>query len=237
MKKIKESDKGSLAELFLKNFINAIIERESLKYKEEYEDIKNNIKKQFPRQIQRTTEKIDTITPHALEDLTEQLQHINPQIRSMSQISQEQAIPSMMNQNQTRQNFQFQPSMFPAAQNPTQKTSQQPKYINSSLSPLGKLIPFLKDPSIKNIECRGPNKNILVTKRGVKQVTQINLESNEIESIMKEVSEKTRIPIIQGLFKAALGNLIFSAVISDFVGTSFNIEKIPSPLPPRPIFR
>lgn len=88
-----------------------------------------------------------------------------------------------------------------------------------------KIYPFLSDPQVQSVECKGPGKPLLVLKRGIIQVTNIILTDEEINSLIKSVSEKTRIPIIPGLFKALFGNLIITAVISEFVGTRFIIEK------------
>ena len=90
---------------------------------------------------------------------------------------------------------------------------------------LGKITPLLNERSISSIECPGPNKNLLVFKGGTIEATPIILTQNEIDEIMEEISAITRIPIVQGVFKAAITNLIFTAVISEFVGTRFLIEK------------
>jgi hypothetical protein len=42
---------------------------------------------------------------------------------------------------------------------------------------------------------------------------------------MSSISEQTKIPLIPGIFKAVLNNLIITAVLSDYVGTRFIIQK------------
>ena len=69
------------------------------------------------------------------------------------------------------------------------------------------------------------NKPIIINKSGTILTTNITLSKNEIDSIIEEFSTKTRIPLIQGTFKALLGNLLITAVISEFVGTRFLIQK------------
>jgi len=93
-------------------------------------------------------------------------------------------------------------------------------------TPIIKLVPFLNDPAVLGIECPGPGKNILVHKFGAIQTTPVVLMQKEIDEIMKNFSERTRIPIIQGVFKAALDNIIVTGIVSEFVGTRFYIEKI-----------
>ena len=91
---------------------------------------------------------------------------------------------------------------------------------------------ILEDPGVLTIECPGPNKKLLVFKSGKIQSTDLNLTADEINNIMKDISEKTRIPLMSGVFKAAYGNLIITSVMSEFVGTRFIIQKKPQ-MPPQ----
>lgn len=93
------------------------------------------------------------------------------------------------------------------------------------INSLAKIDSLLNDSAVQTIECPGPGKQILVYKAGVIQTTNLSLASEEINNVMKEISEKTRIPIVSGIFKAAFGDFITTAVISDFVGTRFMIQK------------
>jgi len=90
---------------------------------------------------------------------------------------------------------------------------------------LGKIDQIMQDPAVISLECPGPGKNILVNRSGSIQTTPITLSQEEINETMKQISERTKIPLISGLFKAALGNLIITAVISEFVGTRFILQK------------
>lgn len=92
-------------------------------------------------------------------------------------------------------------------------------------SPMQKISHLLEDQYVKSIECKGPGKPIVVLKSGIIQVTNIILSKEEIDSIMKEFSNQTKIPLMEGLFKAVLNNLSITSVISEFVGTRFVIEK------------
>jgi type IV secretory pathway ATPase VirB11/archaellum biosynthesis ATPase len=88
-----------------------------------------------------------------------------------------------------------------------------------------KLDQFLQDPGVLTIECPGPEKPVVIYKDGVIQPTNVSLSLDEIESIMKEISDKTRIPLQRGTFKAALHKFVITAVMSDFIGTKFIIQK------------
>jgi len=90
---------------------------------------------------------------------------------------------------------------------------------------LGKLTILLLDPSVISVECPGPAKPVLVNRFDTMQTTNIILTADEINGIMKILSERTRIPLITGVFKVAFGNFITTAVVSEFVGTRFVIQK------------
>ena len=121
----------------------------------------------------------------------------------------------------------------PALQRP-QITKQQRALISVEPEPqarpegfaLGKLGPLLKDTSIQSIECPGPGKNLLIKRYNKINITKIILNQAEVSSIINDFSEKARIPITGGILKAAVGDLVISAVVSEFVGSRFIINKI-----------
>lgn len=90
---------------------------------------------------------------------------------------------------------------------------------------LGKITMFLNDPTVISVECPGPEKNIHINRAGRIQTAPIALTTEEIETIMHEISDRTRIPLTQGLFRAVMQEYLITAVISEFVGTRFIIQK------------
>jgi hypothetical protein len=90
---------------------------------------------------------------------------------------------------------------------------------------LGKLSALISEPRIQQIECPGENKELLIKKNDVIQKTSVSLAKSEIKKIVSEFSKATRIPVVGGVFKVAFKNLIMTAIISDFVGTRFVIQK------------
>jgi hypothetical protein len=54
---------------------------------------------------------------------------------------------------------------------------------------------------------------------------QLALSENEILSILKEFSERTKVPLIPGVFKALYNNLLITAIVSESAGNRFIIEK------------
>lgn len=114
------------------------------------------------------------------------------------------------------------------------ETQKMPEGTTASV--LERLNPILSNPAVQSINCPGPDKNLLVTRMGATQSIPISFTTNEINEFMKDISEKTRIPLLPGLFKVVFQNLIITAVVSEFVGTKFIIEKrAPQTLPQMPI--
>lgn len=91
---------------------------------------------------------------------------------------------------------------------------------------LGKLNPLIKDPLVKNIECFGPDQNIIVNGTMGSKPTGIMLSNDEINDVMERFSRATKIPFTEGVFKVVAGKLIFSAIISNVVGSKFIIRKM-----------
>ena len=113
------------------------------------------------------------------------------------------------------------------ANEPKMQTNSLSLEINNSQSPFEKINQILKDPYVLGIECPGPNKNIVVHKPEKNEASPIKLTKEEIDTIIEDISKKTRIPLLGNTFKAAIGNIIISAVISEIVGKRFIIEKKP----------
>jgi len=97
----------------------------------------------------------------------------------------------------------------------------RPKELN-----LGKLEPILNDPMIQTVECPGPGKNLLVNKFGKINVTKIVLTREDINEIISNFSNLAQIPLLDGILKAAVGNLMISAVSSEIVGSRFILNRI-----------
>jgi hypothetical protein len=139
-----------------------------------------------------------------------------------------------------------QPQMKPIPKQPQKTKLDQYRVIGtSSIIPpaysdqgfvdtlnLGKLEPILRDPSVSSVEVPGPGKNILVNKSGSIQTTQFSLNEDEIDSMITDVSNKTRIPVSQGIYKTAVNDLLVTAVVSDYVGSRFIIQKKRPNMPP-----
>lgn len=101
---------------------------------------------------------------------------------------------------------------------------QPPPRVEGEID-LGKLNRFLSDKAVTMIECPGPNKFLFVKKAGQVTLTKARLSQEEIETIIENFSQESRIPVIGGVFKASVGNLTITAVVSEFVGSKFIIYR------------
>lgn len=123
-----------------------------------------------------------------------------------------------------KQNFTAPLGYKPSIQNPV-SIQPEPKK-NPEKFYLGKLEPLIQDPFIESIECPGPEKNILIKKNNKINLTKIILSREEISEITNNFSKEARIPLVEGILRAAVGNLVISAVTSEFIGSRFIIKKI-----------
>ena len=212
--------------IFLKRFTEELLINSHKK-----EEVKNNIeieklKQRFP---QATTEDafkkiLRSPEPKTINKQTAQNKFqpsiIHTQIRKplenqtpiLPQIRPQQLIKKPLQQvvRERKEKIQIQPEQ-----------QEKPEGFN-----LGKLEPFAKDVSIQLIECPGPGKNILVKRYNQPNITKTILNQEEITNIINSFSKEARIPVTGGILKAAVGSLIISAVISEFVGSRFIINKI-----------
>jgi len=203
----------SLRELFLRKFIRELINNTKIKnlptLKKETEIKKEKIENLFQEKI----EKISKLDSHMISSLAP-----TPQKR-FAPIS-----VTKLTINPTKPIKENSPGIKKVNKVITrnQNTVIQPKEGNPDF---GKLNILISDPGVESIECLGPNKYILVKKHGKVQRTNILLTKEEIKKILGDFSQKTKIPLTEGTFKAALGSLILTAILSEFVGTKFILQK------------
>lgn len=89
----------------------------------------------------------------------------------------------------------------------------------------GKITLLLNDPSVSVIECQGVGEPIMVIRAGQKQITKIVLSADDIKKILRKVSDAAHIPLLEGVFRAAVENFSINAVISEIIGSKFVIKK------------
>ncbi len=99
---------------------------------------------------------------------------------------------------------------------------QQKAIIETGLEKINQV---LSEPGVQSIECPGPEKKITINKSGRIETIPLALTKEEILKITQFFSQKTKIPLLAGVFRANLANLSITAIISDFVGTRFILQK------------
>lgn len=94
---------------------------------------------------------------------------------------------------------------------------------------LTKINDLVRDNSINSIESPGVGRPILIRKMqgGPSVVTKVVLVREDINQILNSFSIQARIPRIGGIFRAIVGNLLITAVDSEFNGgPKFVISKV-----------
>lgn len=144
--------------------------------------------------------------------------------------------PVQQLQNITEQKFKPLPKPFavkkvaprrlviPQARFPQRLQYIKPTATDVEMS-VGTIDQFINDPGVQMIECNGPGEPIVI-KTPVEKTTNVTLTKEEIDDIIKKFSEASRIPISEGIFRVAVGRLLFSAIISGVVGSKFIIKKM-----------
>ena len=57
-------------------------------------------------------------------------------------------------------------------------------------------------------------------------MTPVTLTEQEIRNVIESFSRETKIPLIEGILKTAYENLLITAIVSEYVGGRFIIQKI-----------
>ncbi|MBS3071565.1 hypothetical protein J4408_01105 [Candidatus Pacearchaeota archaeon] len=219
------NEKFDLRSLFLREFVKAILSNYKIpEIKVQYENLVHDSQNVETSQIPFTEDFSQSMI--AREDFNNHVLSLIPKaprfINQPKQIkpNQRQIIP--IRHNLPR------PVIHPIIQNikmtpKTQVTGE--KGLSIANLGLSKIDNLLRSPSILSIESPGPGRPLLINNSGAIQSTQVALTNEEIDKILKEFSEQTKIPLIPGMFKAVYRNLIITAVISEVAGTRFLIQK------------
>ena len=153
------------------------------------------------------------------QELEQKEKHIS---KNAFQLTSSKIIPQRAIKPQTQELPQI--LRIPEPRLPARFNYLRPTPTNIDID-LGKLNPLLKDPVVKIIECHGSDKNIYVRTNSLKK-TNIVLTKPEIDEIIEIFSKKTKIPAIEGVFKVVVGKTIFSAIVSETIGSKFIIRKM-----------
>lgn len=113
------------------------------------------------------------------------------------------------------QQIQPQHRQPPRAQQETKPTKQPGTQVEQ----------WMADPLIENIECSGPNEPLIMKKKGSLVKTAQQLTDAEIKKIIEELSERSGTALEGGILKAEGPAWSAIAVLSEFGGSRFLIQK------------
>jgi hypothetical protein len=122
--------------------------------------------------------------------------------------------------------------MIPKPNLPQRLQYIQPVPTTAQLD-LGKLNPLIQDPNVQAVECNGPDQKIIVMSPG-ERTTEVTLTKEEIDQIINNFSQASKIPVTEGILRIAYGRLLLSAIVSGVVGSKFVIKKMRLPPPMTP---
>jgi len=139
---------------------------------------------------------------------------------------EEERGPSILDQIQTKRKIPRRAILrIPETRLPSTFGYLKPTPTNIQID-LEKLNPLIEDPLVRVIECNGSEENIVVKGSMGTKPTAIILSKEEIDHIIKKFSQAAKIPVHEGVFKAAVGKLILSAIVSEVVDSRFIIKKM-----------
>ncbi|MAG39979.1 hypothetical protein CMI41_03355 [Candidatus Pacearchaeota archaeon] len=98
----------------------------------------------------------------------------------------------------------------------------KPRAVNGML----KIKNLLNDPSVSRIECQGPNTPLILLRRGMKQFARISLTKEEIFDILDDFTEKSHIPLVEGVVHVVVDNFEISGIYSELIRSSFSVSRI-----------
>lgn len=90
---------------------------------------------------------------------------------------------------------------------------------------LGKLNPLIRNPQIREIECDGPDTEVVI-KNPTPKKTDIFLTTEEIKNVFLAFSKAAKIPIEENIVKIAAGSFVLNGINSDVIGSKFVIRRI-----------
>jgi hypothetical protein len=119
------------------------------------------------------------------------------------------------------------PLRIPDARLPQTVSHYRPSPTREGIN-LGKLTSLIKDPLVKVVEVNGEGEKVIVMGRMGRKTTSISLNKEQIDEIITNFSQASKIPVEEGVFKVVHGNLVLSAMVSDVISSKFIITKMAS---------
>lgn len=90
---------------------------------------------------------------------------------------------------------------------------------------LDQLDRWLTDQTLESIECSGPDQKLIIRRAGSINQSTTQMTNDEIHSLINELSERAHVAIENGILKAETSAWSVLAVMSEFGGSRFLIQK------------
>ncbi len=211
--------------------LNKIIENEKVSVSEKKEEIKEEIKEKF-KEIIKDKEELDELVKNERFIKTGDEKYLPFPTPTFDYERKEAPfVKKIIKKPKERLSVKGIKLSIPETRLPEAFNYLKPYPLDLEIS-LGKLDSLLQDPNVKIIECNGSEEEIVVKGDMGEQKTNISLDNQEIEEIINTFSQKTRIPVHEGVYKVVFGRYIFTAIISETIGSRFLIKKMKSPQAP-----
>jgi hypothetical protein len=206
------------------------------------EQISNNFKKifllTFTKELIKHSEKKDI---QRLQNIIEQKENKKreeslqiPSIKEISQIPITEKIPLPQKINEPVQfpkskilprKIRRTPLLIPEPKLPEHLQYLRPVSAGDARIDLFKINPLINDTAVMIIE-GNPDEKVRVTGTMGTKPTGIFLTKEDIDNIINKFSGASKIPVNEGIYRVAVGNLNLSAIISKNIGSRFIIKKI-----------
>lgn len=226
LKQVKDPDRIIFLQEFTKQIILSLVREKESKEEIEIEKLKQKFVKPVESgEIFKKIIKRDFLIPSMMH------RQPGPEVDRRKVLIHRESIPGVLSDrikiSSKEQLMQKKPVLRAEERVPQREIIQQPMQGQVSGGDVFKKVEsLLRDPTIISIECPGPGRNILVKRYNQINLTRISLNAAEINAIIDDFSKKARIPLVGGILKAAVGNSVISAVVSEFAGSRFIINKI-----------
>ncbi len=90
---------------------------------------------------------------------------------------------------------------------------------------LDQLDTWMADQTLESIECSGPDQKLIVKRNGSINQSTLQMTNEEIHDLVKELAERAHATLENGILKAETPAWSALAVISEFGGSRFLIQK------------
>ena len=190
------------------------------------QELINNSKTEYVFVLENQLEQIKEIKKNQFTGRSEQRQQLLNQPEKKIVLKRiKSKIPSIRERFKLKENSLLIPTPQPLP--PTVSYIKPVPVPLSGQIDLGLINALINDPTVNTIECKGENQSLIVRRfNGEIRQTGIILTNDEIQQVIQIFSQESKIPAEEGIFKVAVGNLIFSAIISDVVPLKFVIQKL-----------